>query len=733
MHRFFIIILSLIIVTNDASSQGVNTVKKTEIKIEKAKRALRELDTKKSMVLAQEGLSESFLLNDNTLKSKAYMVLGCNFTEFANTKKAKDYFFKSLYYANLVENDTLKNLVYNNLGAVYSYYENNFEKGIEYYKKGLVYAEKINKPIQTVYNSLNIAGAYVDENRYEEAIPFLRKAGHYMQYNQESEAQLNYNALWARYCSYKNQKEKAEHFFEKAIQYGVTEKENLLDSYLAEVYYDYAIHFEKFSEYKKALKYQRLSSLYKDKVYNQARSESVKNKEDAIKIKEYEGHISYIEKQKEEKELSLKKTYVIITLFMVIVVFLIVLVYILYKNNRNRRKSFMRLQRINSELEDAKDKAEESTRIKSQFVSTITHELRTPLYGVIGISDLLADEYPEIKNSKYLESLKFSAQYLLSLVNDVLQIYKITERKIILEKSNFNLRDKLEAIKNSFYMQSVKTMNAINIDIDHKIPERIIGDGLRLSQILMNLISNALKFTENGAVDIKVKLLKIVDDQLRLEFVVEDTGIGIAKENQQRIFEEFVQIERREEDYQGTGLGLPIVKKLVALFGGTIFLESEEGKGTKVVFQLNFEIDNQIFLPNLLLDKNDIGVLKILLAEDNKINQIVTEKIFKAFGCQVLIVENGLEAIEVCKKESFDIVFLDINMPIYDGYEAAIQIRTFNIITPIIALTAFDKFEVFSKCKSVGMNDVLVKPFEKEQLVVLLNQYVGLENVQSRD
>ncbi|QYS86553.1 response regulator [Flavobacterium oreochromis] len=544
-----------------------------------------------------------------------------------------------------------------------------------------------------------------------------------MKYHKEIEARLTYNVLWARYYSYKNQKRKAEYFFEKSIQCGVTQKEDILDSYLAEVYSDYAVHFEKFTDYKKALKYQKLSSEYNKKVYSQTRSESVKNYEDAIKIKEYEGHISYIQKEKEEKELSLKKTYVIIVLFMIIVGFLIVLVYVLFKNNRSRRKSFIRLQRINNELEKARDKAEESTRIKSQFVSTITHELRTPLYGVIGISDLLADEYPEIRNSKYLESLKFSAQYLLSLVNDVLQIYKITEKKIILEKSSFSLWDKLEAIKNSFYMQCVNTKNEINLDIDYNIPERIIGDGLRLSQILMNLISNALKFTEKGTVDVKVRLINEIDSQLCLEFIVKDTGIGIAKENQERIFEEFVQIERREEDYQGTGLGLPIVKKLVALFGGSISLESEEGKGTKVIFQLNFEIDNQVFLPNLFVDKEGDSDFKILLAEDNKINQIVTEKILQSFGYQVVIANNGLETIEACKKEIFDIILLDINMPIYDGYEAATQIRNLNITTPIIALTAFDKFEIFDKCKNAGMNDVLVKPFEKEELLEMLNHY----------
>ncbi|MFK7058742.1 hypothetical protein V3Q90_01215 [Flavobacterium oreochromis] len=230
MYRFIIIIFSFIIGINDASAQQVDAVKKTELKLQKSKQALKELNTKESMKLAQEGLLESFQLNNNSLKSKAYMVLGCNFVEFADKEKAKNYFFKSLYYANLTEDDTLKNLVYNNLGALYSYYENDFEKGIDYYKKGLVYTEKIKKPIQTTYNSLNIAGAYVDEGYYEEAIPFLKKAALNMKYHKEIEARLTYNVLWARYYSYKNQKRKAEYFFEKSIQCGVTQKEDILDN-----------------------------------------------------------------------------------------------------------------------------------------------------------------------------------------------------------------------------------------------------------------------------------------------------------------------------------------------------------------------------------------------------------------------------------------------------------------------------------------------------------------------
>lgn len=712
---------------NPFYAQQTPTVNQVESQIKEARTALTDLETEKSMNLAQDALSSAFLLNNNSLIAKAYMVFGCNFIEFADTKKAKEYFFKSIHYANLAKNDTIKDLVYNNIGAVYSYYENDFEKGILYYKKGLYYTEKINNPVQVTYNALNIAGAYVDEGMFKEAVPFLQKAEKLMAKHNEKEARLSYYALLARLHSYKNEKSKAEEYFEKAIGFGLGDKEDLLDSYLAEVYIDYAKHFEKFNDFKSALKYSRLSADLKEKIYSDIRSENVKKAEDKIKIKEYEKQISYIEKEKVENEVNLKKTYAIIALFVVVIAVLFVLIYVLYTNNKNKRKSFLDLQNVNYELEKAKEKAEESTQLKTQFVSTITHELRTPLYGVIGISDILANEYPEIKNSKYLESLKFSAQYLLSLVNDVLQIHKISEKKIILEKSSFRLQDKLEAIKNSFYTQCLKTKNKIKIELDSNLPEIVIGDRLRFSQILMNLLSNSLKFTTEGEVIVRAKVVDFKDKSIQIQFEVTDTGIGIAEENQAKIFDEFVQIERREEDYQGTGLGLPIVKKLVALFGGEIYLKSELGKGTTVFFDLNFDLDQSQSLENNFVSSKKVEKVKVLLAEDNKINQMVSEKILNSFGYEVVIVNNGFEAIKACEHNLFDIILMDLNMPKYDGYKTSKEIRNLNITVPIIALTAFDKSEVYEQCIQAGMNDVIMKPFDKQQLYNIICTYVRME------
>ncbi|WP_300571102.1 ATP-binding protein, partial [Flavobacterium sp.] len=340
----------------------------------------------------------------------------------------------------------------------------------------------------------------------------------------------------------------------------------------------------------------------------------------------------------------------------------------------------------------------------------------------------LADEHPEIKNSPYLNSLKFSAQYLLSLVNDILQVYKISEKKIVLINSVFNLKEELNSILGSLQFLALKNGNDLRLDFDENIPPTINCDKVRLSQIFMNLISNSLKFTDQGSVVITANLIEKKSDSCLIHFEVIDNGIGISKEDHEKIFEQFVQIERREDDYQGTGLGLPIVKKLVHLFGGEIKLESEEKKGTKISFDINFKtIDDSLSIVAAeedLVSKSD-RKYHVLLVEDNKINQVVTQKILGSFGYVTTIVNDGYEAIELLKNKKFDVILMDINMPQINGFDTSKLIRKLKITTPIIALTAFDKQEIIEQIKASNMNGVIVKPFESKALNELIMELVN--------
>lgn len=327
---------------------------------------------------------------------------------------------------------------------------------------------------------------------------------------------------------------------------------------------------------------------------------------------------------------------------------------------------------------EAKENAEQASRLKTQFVATISHELRTPLYGVVGMTNIILDEHQELKNSPHLNSLKFSARYLLSLVNDLLQINKIEENKVVLEKMVFNLQDEFHTIIDSLEFISVKNKNKVIKRFDESIPELLVGDKLRLSQIFINLISNALKFTYNGEVTIVAKKVKIEDSKCFIHFEVKDTGVGIAKEDQEKIFEKFIQIERKEGDYQGTGLGLSIVKRLTELFDSEIHVESEEGKGTTFSFEVAFLVDekskNEI-IHNIDVDLTTVKTQRILVVEDNKINQVVTNKILEKNNFVCEMVEDGYAAINLLETNRYDLILMDINMPVINGFETTKLIR----------------------------------------------------------
>jgi CheY-like chemotaxis protein len=357
--------------------------------------------------------------------------------------------------------------------------------------------------------------------------------------------------------------------------------------------------------------------------------------------------------------------------------------------------------------------------------------LRTPLYGVVGITNMLLEEHEEISKSQHLSSLKFSARYLLSLVNDILQINKIEENKIVLENFTFNILDEITVIKNSLSFLSQKNNNKISIDVDPEIPEYLIGDKLRLAQILMNLVSNALKFTKDGEVEIKVDLVNVDGKLNYLNFMIKDNGVGIAAVDQSKIFEKFVQVGRKDEDYQGTGLGLSIVKRLLGLFGSTITLDSDLGKGTSFSFVISFEHDlekTKSIINEIEVDLTANEIYKILVVEDNLINQLVTKKIIEKNNYACKVVDDGFAALRILENETFDLILMDINMPLMNGFETTKRIRLLGIETPIVALTAFDKDEITDEAITAGMNDIIIKPFEPVKLFKIINFLINEKN-----
>lgn len=379
---------------------------------------------------------------------------------------------------------------------------------------------------------------------------------------------------------------------------------------------------------------------------------------------------------------------------------------------KRRKKLVAQLGDKNQEYLEAKRQSEKLAQVKSTFFSTVSHELRTPLYGVIGLTSILLEDKSITHHKKDLKSLKFSADYLLALINDVLQINKIDSKTIEEEITIFNIEELVNSILDSFEYMRLQNKNNFTISIESDVPNYIKGNASRLSQILMNLIGNAVKFTEEGSVEVKISAPKREQEEVTLLFEIIDTGIGIAAEKHQIIFEEFSQVDAVNYEYQGTGLGLPIVKKLLNLSGSSIRLKSELGKGSTFSFELPFKIAKGIEKKSSIIDIQSLNKKRILVAEDNRINQIVTQKILEQNGMSCVVTENGEEAILKLQETSFDLILMDLNMPVKYGFTASKEIRTFNKDIPIIALTAVEIEEMRNEIFDSGMNDIIVKPYD---------------------
>ncbi len=372
----------------------------------------------------------------------------------------------------------------------------------------------------------------------------------------------------------------------------------------------------------------------------------------------------------------------------------------------------------------ARQKAEEAAQAKQTFMSTMSHEIRTPLNEVIGITNLLMQGNPREDQMDLIKTLKFSGNHLMTLVNDVLDFNKMESGKIVFEQTQFNLTGFLEEILRSYSFRANEQKLEFDILKDDNVPVYIIGDSIRLNQILSNLLSNALKFTLKGSIKVQVTETERIGNQSRLEFKVIDTGIGIPKDKHSIIFESFTQASTdTTRRFGGTGLGLAICKKLVELQGGKISVESEPDKGSSFIFDLTVGVsEGQVpSQPSSPLETlKDLEGKRILVAEDNKINFFVANKFLIGWGMIVSHAENGQIALDMIEKEEFDMILMDLHMPVLDGIEAARIIRKSENPKikdiPIIALTAAIMSESHDKIDDLNINDYVLKPFKPQDL-----------------
>jgi signal transduction histidine kinase/DNA-binding NarL/FixJ family response regulator len=406
------------------------------------------------------------------------------------------------------------------------------------------------------------------------------------------------------------------------------------------------------------------------------------------------------------------------------------------KSKYNRKEqyevpTFFERKKVEEEMQRSRTLAEESAQSKSDFVANMSHELRTPLSAILGFTDLLKKTELDPVQKDYLEAISSSGSSLLSIINDILDISKLDAGKFAIEAVPFSIPGLIHSIQVMFASKAMEKGLEFSVTVDPSINYSVVGDPMRLTQILMNLVGNAIKFTQNGGIYVSCTVNKKEDNKVDVHFSIRDTGIGIPMEKTETIFERFTQADSHiTRRYGGTGLGLAITKQLVELQGGTIGVESVEGNGTDFQFILPYLIteenapipESKEFLRHIQLD----SARSILLVEDNLLNQKLASAILKNNGFMVTLAENGLKATEIIKEGLFDLILMDIQMPVMDGYRATQIIRNhLHIDTPVVAMTAHALPGEKEKCIQHGMNDYLSKPFNESELLIKIAQWTS--------
>jgi len=380
-------------------------------------------------------------------------------------------------------------------------------------------------------------------------------------------------------------------------------------------------------------------------------------------------------------------------------------------------------QQAEVEMKNAKEVAEKAAMARSEFLSMMSHEIRTPLNAVVGFTYLLLQGKYLPEQDEQLHLLKFSAENLLALINDILDFNKIESGKVALEKTHFQLLKLINQARNTNFTKAQDNGNNIRVMFDTQIPAVVIGDPLRLGQIINNLVSNAVKFTHNGVVIIEAMMLKQTSEHVQIQFSVKDNGIGIEPENQQRIFEIFTQAsDSTTRQYGGSGLGLAICNGLLEIMHSHMELESKPGKGSTFSFTLEMPYSQQA--EEYSADGNktatvsdpDLSGTRVLLVEDNHVNTLVATTFLKRWNTVVDTAENGMQALEKVAANNYHIILMDLHMPEMNGYEACKHIIQIKPKLPIIALTASAMLNIRDKAFEVGMVDYVTKPFEPNEL-----------------
>lgn len=665
---------------------------------------------RKSLTEFSESLSLYEELNDWSGSVKCCNEISRIYFKLGDCPSALDYVFKSLRMQT--EHNNADGIAWcdNELGKIYIHLQD-YEKAIEHFRKALkIYEEKKNKK-EMVHSFFLMGNAFNWMDEYEKAEYYLLRSMNGLEHIDDIDTKAKTLGSLAILYTKLKQYDKALNFFHESLDLanlgaGATVKAQLKKS-LGNLYLDLTQYDKAIEVLLSALKIAQSSPLEAQLVkIHQFLSVAYERTGEYDKALDHHRKFHEADKLVTSEEVNLKT-------------------------------KGLQIRFDLEELKKQKEIAELSDKLKEQFLANVSHEIRTPMNGIIGMAHLLEQSSPTHEQQEYIDAIRLSAQNLMVIINEILDFSKINAGKIEFIQSEFNLR---ELIKGTMQLMQVKAAEKkINLTsvIDFHIKDMLTGDPIRLNQIITNLVSNALKFTENGKVTIEIKLVEAGESKCRLRFRISDTGIGIPEDKLKTIFDSFEQADNNKRRQEGTGLGLTIVKQLVELQGGNISVKSKLNEGSEFVFELSFMIaGDQHHVKEketaLVIEQRDYSSIHILIVEDNKVNQLLVKNMLKKFGFSKFdCAENGRSALEILRRQNYHLILMDIQMPEMDGYEITREIRK-NFPAPvcdipIIALTADASEKEKMRAREAGMNDYVVKPYAPEELYGTMSRYLGIE------
>ncbi|PKV49336.1 signal transduction histidine kinase [Aquimarina sp. MAR_2010_214] len=634
-----------------------------------------------------------------------------------DTIRVEEYLAKNLKIIKQIDNKRQLGLYYEDLGVHKSMQGKN-EEGYQAYLIAEQLLRKYGKTKDVIDINYNLSLRYIRRKRWNEAIEHaLKSVNAIRKTGVKPDRRKNLNLFLAE--SHINLKE-----FEKAALYFDTiEREK--SAYSGNLYFEGRLFSKKGLYYKEMEDYKNAALFYSQSFDNLLEYHSQRTREvstalalsNQLDLKEEENKRIKLENDLKAEQLE-NRGYIIL-LSVIIILGLVLISIIQYRISLYKTRVNKLLQKNYKELVEANKKVDEALEAKSEFLDSVTHELLTPLNTIKGTTFLLQKEKLTSYQVDQMKLINLSSDYLLNLIADVIHLNELEKGKLELKNEKFDLKALLNNLIDSSVLMK-NNNNKIHRKIDHNIPDYLKGDVLRVSQIFLNILDNALKFTINGDIYIETSLVSKTDNNVEIEFSIRDTGIGMSEMQISKAFEAFhqgsVKINRK---YGGTGLGLSIVKEILKLQGSDIVLKSKPEEGTLVLFSMKFDIPEQRIEKNIFsgngYDESREGI-NVLLVEDNKVNQLITEKIISNYGFHCDSANDGKEAVDMVKKNKYSMILMDIMMPKMDGFEATKYIKKFNRGIPIVALTAISEKLNRKKFNEVGIYTVLHKPVDPELL-----------------